>query len=62
MQYAAAALLASTALRMAQSAAGGQVHVVGMALVLGLFLMASFLHVGPVLVVLLAAAMGMLIL
>lgn len=62
MQYAAAALLASTALRMAQSTAGGQVHVVGIALVLGLFLMAYCLHLGPVLVVLLAAAMGMLIL
>ena len=62
MQYAAAALLASSALRMAQSAAGGQVHMVGLALALGLFVVAYFLHLGPVLVVLLAAAVGMLIL
>jgi chromate transport protein ChrA len=62
MQYAAAALLASSALRMAQSAAGGQVHVVGVALGLALFLIAYFLHLGPVLVVVLAAAVGMLIL
>ena len=62
MQYATAALLASSALRMAQSAAGGQVHVVGVALGLALFLIAYFLHLGPVLVVVLAAAVGMLIL
>jgi len=62
MQYAAAALLASTALRMAQAAAGGQVHVVGLALVVGLFLVAYALHLGPALVVLLAAAIGMLVL
>src|SRR6266571_5153176 len=61
MQYAAAALLASSALRMAQSAAGGQVHIVGIALGLGLFLVAYFLHLGPVLVVVLAAAVGVLI-
>src|SRR5712691_8384094 len=62
MQYAAAALLASSALRMAQSAAGGQVHIVGIALGLGLFVVAYFLHLGPVLVVVLAAAVGVLIL
>jgi chromate transporter len=61
MQYAAAALLASSALRMAQSAAGGQVHIVGIALGLGLFVVAYFLHLGPVLVVVLAAAVGVLI-
>src|SRR5712691_7019510 len=62
MQYAAAALLASSALRMAQSAAGGQVHIVGIALGLVLFVVAYFLHLGPVLVVVLAAAVGVLIL
>jgi chromate transporter len=62
MQYAAAALLASSALRMVQSASGGQFHVVGVALVLGLFLVAYFMHLGPVLVLVLAAALGMLIL
>src|SRR5438105_14565170 len=61
MQYAAAALLASSALRMVQSASGGQFHVVGVALVLGLFLVTYFLHLGPVLVVLVAAAVGILI-
>jgi hypothetical protein len=35
---------------------------VGVALGLGLFLLTYFLHLGPVLVVLLAAAVGMLIL
>jgi chromate transporter len=62
MQYAAAALLVSSALRMVQTASGGQWHGVGVALGLGLFLLAYFLHLGPVLVVLLAAAVGMLIL
>src|SRR5574341_1585848 len=62
MQYAAAALLASTALRMAQSAAGGQMHVMGITLGLVLFLVAYFLHLGPVLVVVLAAVVGILIL
>ncbi len=61
MQYAAAALLASNALRMAQAAAGGQVHVMGIALVLVLFVVTYFLHLGPVLVVVLAAAVGILI-
>jgi chromate transporter len=62
MQYAAAALLVSSALRMVQAAAGGQWHGVGVALTLGLFFIAHFLHLGPVLVVVLAAAVGMLIL
>jgi len=62
MQYAAAALLASSALRMVQTASGGRWHGVGVALVLGLFLVAHVLHLGPVLVVVLAAAVGMLIL
>jgi chromate transporter len=62
MQYAAAALLASSALRMVQSASGGQFHVVGVGLVLGLFLVAYFMHLGPVLVLVLAAAIGILIL
>jgi hypothetical protein len=62
MQYAAAALLVSSALRMVQAAAGGQWHGVGVTLSLGLFLDAYFLHLGPVLVVILAAAVGMLIL
>ena len=62
MQYAAAALLVSSALRMVQAAAGGQWHGVGVTLSLGLFLVAYFLHLGPVLVVILAAAVGMLIL
>jgi len=47
---------------MAQSAAGGQVHIVGIVLGLVLFLVAYFLHLGPVLVVVLAAAVGMPIL
>ena len=62
MQYAAAALLVSSAVRMTQAAAGGQWHGVGVALGLGLFCIAYFLNLGPVLVVLLAAAVGMLIL
>lgn len=62
MQYAAAALLVSSALRMVQAASGGQWHGVGVALTLGLFLIAYVLHLGPVLVVLLAAAVGMLLL
>jgi len=62
MQYAAAALLVSTALRMVQAAAGGRWHGVGMALALGLFGIAYFLHLGPVLVMVLAAVVGMLIL
>lgn len=62
MQYAAAALLVSSALRMVQAASGGQWHGVGVALGLGLFLLAYFLHLGPVLVVLLAAVVGMFIL
>jgi len=62
MQYAAAALLASSALRMVQSASGGQFHVVGIGLALGLFLIAYFMHLGPVLVLVLAAAIGLLIL
>jgi len=62
MQYAAAAILASSALRMAQAAAGGQVHIVGLALGLGLFVVAYFLRLGPALVVILAAAVGLLIL
>ena len=62
MQYAAAALLASSALRIAQSAAGGQFHVVGVALVLGLFLIAYVMQLGAVLVLILAAAIGLLIL
>ncbi len=62
MQYAAAALLASSALRMVQSASGGQFHVVGVALVLGLFLVAYVMQLGPVLVLVLAAALGVLIL
>jgi chromate transporter len=62
MQYAAAALLVSTALHMVQTAAGGQWHSMGIALGLGLFLAAYFLHLGPVLVVIVAAVVGMLIL
>jgi chromate transporter len=62
MQYAAAALLVSSALRMVQTAANGQWHGVGVALGLGLFLLTYFLHLGPVLVMLLAAAVGILIL
>ena len=62
MQYAAAALLASSALRMVQSASGGQFQVVGVALVLGLFLVAYVMQLGPVLVLVLAAALGVLIL
>jgi len=62
MQYAAAALLASSALRMVQSASGGQFHVVGVALVLGLLLVAYVMQLGPVLVLVLAAALGVLIL
>jgi chromate transporter len=62
MQYAAAALLVSSALRMVQTASGSQWHGVGLALGLGLFLLAYLLHLGPVLVVLLAAVIGMLIL
>ena len=62
MQYAAAALLASSALRIAQSASGGQFHVVGVALVLGLFFVAYVMQLGVVLVLILAAAIGLLIL
>ena len=62
MQYAAAALLASSALRIAQSASGGQFHVMGVALVLGLFLVAYIMQLGAVLVLILAAAIGLLIL
>ena len=62
MQYAAAALLASSALRIAQSAAGGQFHVVGVVLGLGLFFVAYVMQLGVVLVLVLAAAIGLLIL
>ena len=62
MQYAAAALLTSSAVRMVQSASGGQFHVVGVGLVLGLFLVAYVMQLSPVLVLVLAAAIGMLIL
>jgi chromate transport protein ChrA len=62
MQYAAAALLASSALRIMHSASGGQFHVVGAALVLGLFLAAYVMQLGAVLVLILAAAIGLLIL
>ena len=62
MQYAAAALLVSSALRMVQAASGGQFHGVGVVLVLGLFLAAYVMQWGPVLVLILAAAIGMLIL
>lgn len=62
MQYAAVALLASSALRMMQAASGGRWHGMGVALGLGLFLVAHFTPLGPVLVVILAAAVGMLIL
>jgi len=62
MQYAAAALLVSSALRIAQAASGGQFHVVGMALVLGLFFVAYVMQLGVVLVLVLAAAIGLLIL
>ena len=62
MQYAAAALLVSSALRMVQSASGGQFHVAGVALVLGLFLVAYVMQLGVVLVLVLAAAIGILIL
>src|SRR5215831_17720601 len=55
MQYAAAALLASNALRIAQSASGGQFHAVGVALVLGLFLVAYVMQLGVILVLILAA-------
>ncbi|HEY7493222.1 MAG TPA: hypothetical protein VIH59_19180 [Candidatus Tectomicrobia bacterium] len=51
MQYAAAALLVSSALRMVQTAANGQWHGVGVALGLRLLLRTYFLHLGPVLVV-----------
>ena len=40
----------------------GQFHVVGAALVLGLFLVAYVMQLGAVLVLLLAAAIGLLIL
>jgi chromate transport protein ChrA len=62
MQYAAAALLASSALRIMHSASGGQFHVAGAALVLGLFLAAYVVQLGAVLVLILAAAIGLLIL
>jgi hypothetical protein len=62
MQYAAAALLAGSALHMVQAAAGGRWHGVGVALGLGLFLVVYFMHLGPVLVVMLAVAVGILIL
>jgi chromate transporter len=62
MQYAAAALLASSALRIMHSASGGQFHIVGAALVLGLFLAAYVMQLGAFLVLILAAALGMLIL
>jgi chromate transporter len=62
MQYAAAALLASSALRIMHAASGGQFHVVGAALALGLFLVAYVLQLGAVLVLILAAAIGLLIL
>ena len=62
MQYAAAALLASSALRIMHAASGGQFHVMGAALVLGLFLAAYVMQLGAVLVLILAAAIGLLIL
>jgi len=62
MQYAAAALLASSALHIVQAATGGRWHTMGMALGLGLFLVAYFTPLGPVLVLVLAAAIGLLIL
>jgi hypothetical protein len=62
IQYAAAALLASSALRIMHSASGGQFHVMGAALVLGLFLAAYVMQLGAVLVLILAAAIGLLIL
>ena len=52
----------SSALRMVQSAAGGQLHAVGVALVLGLFLVAYVMQLAAILVLVLAAALGMLIL
>ena len=62
MQYAAAALLVSSALRMVQAASGGQFHGVGVALALGLFFVAYVVQLGAVLVLILAAAIGMLVL
>ena len=62
MQYAAAALLASSALRIMHAASGGQFHVAGVALVLGLFLVAYVMQLGVVLVLILATAIGLLIL
>ena len=62
MQYAAAALLVSSALHMVQVASGGRWHSVGVALGLGIFLVAYCMHLEPILVVLLATAVGILIL
>jgi chromate transporter len=62
MQYAAAALLASSALHIMQGATHGRWHLMGVVLGLGLFLAAYFMHFGPIPILALAAVIGLLIL